>query len=120
MIQILAGQTLIMFLMVLAGYVIFRTHLSDHDGNRTISNVLLMVVTPAMLLNAMLSIEYTPSIAHGFLIAIVLGFLAHFAVIAVSCLLLGKKSSHPRIGMERFLAVYSNCGFMAKIGRAHV
>ena len=60
MIQILAGQTLIMFLMVLAGYVIFRTHLSDHDGNRTISNVLLMVVTPAMLLNAMLSIEYTP------------------------------------------------------------
>ena len=113
MIQILAGQTFIMFLMVLVGYVIFRTHLSDHEGNRTISNMLLMVVTPAMLLNAMFSIEYSKAVARGFLISIVLGFLAHFAMIAVAMLLLGRKDSHPDIGIERYLAVYSNCGFMA-------
>ena len=113
MIQILAGQTFIMFLMVLVGYVIFRTHLSDHEGNRTISNVLLMVVTPAMLMNAMFSIEYKASIVQGFLLSVVLGFLAHFVVIAAAGLLLGSKSRHSQIGMERYLAVYSNCGFMA-------
>ena len=113
MIQILAGQTLIMFLMILAGYVIYRTHLSNHEGNRTISNVLLMVVTPAMLLNTMLSIAYSPSIVRNFLISIVLGFLSHAAVIVVSTALLGRKSTHPEIGMDRYLAVYSNCGFMA-------
>ena len=113
MIHILAGQTFIMFLMVLVGYVIYRTHLSDHEGNRSISNVLLMVVTPAMLMNAMFSIEYRASVVHGFLIAIVLGFLAHAAVIAVTLVLLRRKDSRTQIGMERYLAVYSNCGFMA-------
>ena len=113
MIQVLAGQTFIMFLMIMTGYVIFRTKLSDHEGNRTISNVLLMVVTPAVLLSTMLSIRYSPSIARGFLLSLLLGFLSHAVSIVLAQVLLGRKRTHPRIGIERYAAVYSNCGFMA-------
>lgn len=112
MFEILSGQTLIMFLIVIVGYVIYRTHLTDHEGNRTISGILLMVITPAMLLDALFSMEYSPLIFRGFLLSVVLGFLSHFAVICVTHLLLGKKGRHPRVGMERYLAVYSNCGYM--------
>lgn len=112
MLQILAGQTVIMFLMIMAGYVIFKTHLADHEGTRSISNILLLVVTPAMLMDVLFNMEYSHKILQGFLIAIILGFLSHFAVILLTGLLLGRGSSNLDIGLERYLAVYSNCGFM--------
>lgn len=112
MFKILSGQTTIMFLMILVGLVIYKTKLADHEGNRAISNILLLVVTPAMLLDSLFSMEYSVQIMHNFLLSILLGFLTHFVVILVTHLLLGKKSSHPEIGMDRYLAVYSNCGFM--------
>ncbi len=101
-----------MFLMILVGLTIYKVKLADHNGNRSISNILLLVVTPAMLMDALFSMEYSEQILHNFLLSIMLGFLTHFAMIAVTQLLLGKKSSHPEIGMDRYLAVYSNCGFM--------
>ncbi len=101
-----------MFLMIMAGLVIYKAGLADHEGNRAISNILLLVVTPAMLMDSLFSMEYSAQIMRNFLLSIVLGFLAHFAVILVTQLLLGKKSTHPDIGMERYLTVYSNCGFM--------
>ena len=112
MFQILSGQGIIMFLMILVGYVIYRTHLTDHDGNRVISGILLMVVTPAVLLDAMISMRYSPEVLRGFFLSIVLGFLSHLVVIPFTQLMLGRKRLHPEIGMERYLAVYSNCGFM--------
>lgn len=112
MFQVLSGQTIIMFLMIIVGYVIYKTHLADHDGNKSISNILLLVVTPAMLLDSLFSMEYSTHILHNFLLSIVLGFLTHFLVIVITGVCLGKRDSHPNVGMERYLAVYSNCGFM--------
>jgi predicted permease len=112
MFQILSGQTIIMFLMILIGYVIFKTHLADHEGNKTVSNILLLVVTPAMLMDTLFSMKYSVRILQGLMVAIALGFVSHFAVIAITGLFLRKKNNDPEIGMERYLAVYSNCGFM--------
>ena len=112
MFQILSGQTIIMFLMILIGYVIFKTHLADHEGNKTVSNILLLVVTPAMLMDTLFSMKYSVRILQGLMVALALGFVSHFAVIAITGLFLRKKDNDPEIGMERYLAVYSNCGFM--------
>ncbi len=112
MFQVLSGQTIIMFLMILVGYVIYKTHLADHEGNRSISNILLLVVTPAMIMNSLFTIEYSGRIIKGLFLSILLSFLSHFAMIAVTQLILRKKSTDQEIGMERYLAVYSNCGFM--------
>ena len=94
MIQILSGQLFTMFLMLLVGFVVFRTHLTNHEGNKTLANILLLVANSAMLLDSLLSIEYKETILHGLLISILLGFLSHFAVILVSYLFLGKADSH--------------------------
>jgi predicted permease len=98
--------------MILIGYVIFKTHLADHEGNKTVSNILLLVVTPAMLMDTLFSMKYSVRILQGLMVAIALGFVSHFAVIAITGLFLRKKDNDPEIGMERYLAVYSNCGFM--------
>ena len=111
MFQILFGQTFVMLLMILGGAAIYRFHLTDHDGNKVLSNILLLVVAPAMLLDSLISIEYSAVIFRGVLTAILLGFLTHFAMIIATGLLLGKKEGNPKIGIERYLAVYSNCGF---------
>lgn len=112
MIQILSGQLFTMFLMLLVGFVVFRTHLTNHEGNKTLANILLLVANSAMLLDSLLSIEYKETILHGLLISILLGFLCHFAVILVSYPFLGKADRHPQIGIERYMTVFSNCGFM--------
>lgn len=112
MIQILSGQLFTMFLMILVGFVVFKTHLTDHEGNRTLANILLMVANSAMLLDSLLSIEYKDSILRGLLISVALGLAVHFAMILATQPFLGKKSAHPQIGIERYMAVFSNCGFM--------
>lgn len=111
MFKIIAGQSLIMFLLILVGVTVFRTHLADHQGSKTLSNILLMVVNPFVILNSFLSIKYNAGLVQGFCLALLLGFLSHFAGIAVAHVLI-RKHDNPDFNIERYSSTYSNCGFM--------
>ena len=107
---IISNQIMKMFLILILGFICFRIKLIDHQGNKTLSNLLLMVVNPLLIFDSFLQ-EFTPEILQGFLIAILLGFLSHFVGIAAGKIFFSKKSC-PDYNVERFSCVYSNCGFM--------
>ncbi len=107
---IISNQIMKMFLILILGFFCYRIKLIDHQGNKTLSNLLLMVVNPLLIFDSFLQ-EFTPEIFQGFLIAIFLGFLSHFVGIAAGRLFFSKKIS-PDYNVEQFSCVYSNCGFM--------
>ena len=110
MFLIVANQMVVMFIMILVGCLIRKINLIDHDGSRTISNLLLLVVNPCVLLNSFTTVEYDAALVHGLLYTFVLAIVTHaMAILAARILLPGKE---PDTAVERFSCVYSNCGFM--------
>ncbi len=110
MFLIVANQMVIMFILIMIGYVIRKTELVDHSGSKTLSSMLLLLVNPILIVNSFVTVEYNAAKVHGFLLTILFAFLTHFAAIIAAHFMLPGKD--PDTMVERFSAVYSNCGFM--------
>lgn len=110
MFLIIANQIIKMFLIMVVGYVCFRTGQIDHQGNKTLSNLLLMVINPFLIINAF-QLEYSSHLMKGFLLSFLLAFLTHVVGILIARILLPEKSSRDAC-IEQFSCIYSNCGFM--------
>lgn len=110
MFLILSNQILKMFLIILVGFICCRSKLIDTQGNKTLSNLLLMVVNPCVIVDSF-QIEFSDHLLKGLLCSLVLAFLSHVVGIIVGHFLLPAKNN-PDYNVERFCCMYSNCGFM--------
>ena len=103
-------QVGIMFLIIVVGAVCYKTHLVTDAAGSELSNLLLYVVNPAIMLSAFQK-PFEPRLAKGLLVAFGLAAISHAVAIAVSYLAIRKKQ--PQYKVERYAVIYSNCGFMA-------
>lgn len=110
MFLIVANQMVIMFILIMIGFMIRRVKLIDHDGSKTLSNVLLLLVNPVLIMNSFLTVEYDVSKVRNLFVTFLFAFLTHLLGIIASRLLLPGREDDTRIA--RYSAVYSNCGFM--------
>ena len=110
MFLIISRQIIKMFLLMMVAFITFRAKVIDHEGSRTISNLVLMVVTPMLILKAFLQ-EATPQLVRGLGLALLLAFLTHFGAILISRIFFPAGKS-PNYTIEQFSVVYSNCGFI--------
>ena len=110
MFQIVANQMVIMFILIMVGYMIRKVKLIDHSGSKALSNVLLLLVNPVLILNSFLTVEYDAAMVRNFLWTILFALITHvLGIIAARIMLPGHE---PDTMIERYSAVYSNCGFM--------
>ena len=110
MFLITLGQIAKMTLILILGFCISKTGLISHEGNKGLSNLLLMVVNPLMVFESFLT-ECTPQKLRDFLIATALAVTAHVVAILVASVVV-KKKGNPSFDVERIAIVFSNCGFM--------
>ena len=110
MFLIVANQMVIMCILIMIGFMIRRVKLIDHDGSKTLSNVLLLLVNPVLIMNSFLTVEYDVSKVRNLFVTFLFAFLTHLLGIIASRLLLPGREDDTRIA--RYSAVYSNCGFM--------
>lgn len=110
MFLILFNQILKMFLIILVGFICFRTKLIDKQGNKTLSNLLLMIVNPCVIVNSF-QIEFSNHLLKGLLCSLLLAFFTHVIGILSGKFLLPAKNN-PDYNVEQFCCMYSNCGFM--------
>lgn len=103
-------QVIIMVILVAVGFICNKTGILPDDTERPLSNFLLSVVLPALIIDSYQR-EYSSSQVYGLLIAFALAIISHLVGIAVSYIFVRKKSK--TLGIERFAVIYSNCGFMA-------
>lgn len=103
-------QLLKMFFIMLLAFVCYKIKLVDQNGNKTVSNLLLLVVNPILIITVYQT-EYDPELVRGLLFAFTAAAATHILGIVISTLLIRAKDGTDYC-IERFNAMYSNCGFI--------
>ena len=107
---ITARQVLILFLMIVAGFVCGKTGAIKPDGKKTLSDLLLYLVMPAMILDSYL-IEFGAETFGNLLVSFGLSAALMLGGLAVAVLLTLRSKSADRT-MVRFACMFSNAGYM--------
>ena len=103
-------QVLILFLLMIVGFVLGKTKVITEQGSAGMSNVVMYTAIPAMLIVAFQR-ELVPSDLGSFGIALLLSLVIHGLGIVLSHLLI-RDPDPQRTPSLRFAATFSNCGFM--------
>lgn len=103
-------QTVIMFALIIVGIICSKTKLISRESNRDLSGLVLNIINPVVILMAYQT-EYRPELMKKLGMSFLLSVIAYGLMIALSCLLIRKKDGR-EVEIERFSAIYSNCGFM--------
>lgn len=109
--KIVTNQVIIMFILIILGYILAKTKIVSQRGSKELSNILVMIVTPCVLIKSY-SIDFNADMAAGLAKCLVFSVVIHIIAIVVSNLLI-KKDELEKYRIERFSVVYCNCGFMA-------
>lgn len=103
-------QLLKMFFIMVLAFVCYKIRLVDQNGNKTVSNLLLLVVNPILIITVYQT-EFDPALVRGLLLAFAAAATTHVLGIIISTLLIRPKADADYC-IERFNAIYSNCGFI--------
>lgn len=98
-----------LILMVLA-FICFRIKMVNQEGSKAMSNLLLMVVNPCLIITSYQT-DYDPHLAKGLFITFAAACAAHLIAIAAAHFLI-RANQHSDYYLDRFGAIYSNCGFI--------
>lgn len=107
--SIALNQIVVMFLLILIGYICYKTKLIDEATNKKLSDILLNLINPIVILVSYQR-DANIEVMKGLLISFVLAAVTHFFGILASYTLIRKK--HSDNVLERFSCIYTNCGFM--------
>lgn len=107
-------QVCIMFIYIASGFVLTKAKKLSDTGAASITNILLLLVTPCVLIQSYQGKidEFSPSLFAGLSIAAGFTLLVHLIAIVLGTLFFPKEESG-RYKVNLFASVYSNCGFMA-------
>lgn len=103
-------QTIIMLILITVGIVCSKTKIISKESNKDLSKFVLQVVNPVMIFMSYQT-DYKPELVKNLLLTFVLSLGAYTVTILLAYLLIPSKKGR-ETELERFSAIYSNCGFM--------
>ena len=110
--MILFKQMLILFLIMLVGFICRKKHILTNEGSRVISSIVVNVANPALILSASINkdsfVKGNELIFVAMLSIGVYVFLLIMSKIIVSILRVEKRN----VGTMKVMTVFSNIGFM--------
>lgn len=104
-------QVLIIVLLMLVGFVLAKTELLDKTTANRMTNIVLTVAMPCMLIEAYQK-DFSTDLLKGLLMSALLTLIVTVIGIFIARIVF-KKEESLRYRINRFASVYSNCGFMA-------
>ena len=103
-------QVLILFLLMVVGFILGKTKIITESASKGMSNVVMYTAIPAMLIVAFQR-ELVPADLGSFGLALLLSLAIHVLGALLSRLLI-RDPDPKRTPTLRFAATFSNCGFM--------
>lgn len=103
-------QTTVMLMLIMVGVLCSKTKLISKSANRELSGFVLQVVNPVMIFMSYQT-DYRSELVENLLLTFVFSVLAVTVNIIAAYLLIRDKEGR-ETQIERFSAIYSNCGFM--------
>lgn len=104
------NQTVIMLILIIVGIICAKTGIISKNANKDLSAFVLQIVNPVVILMAY-QMEYRSDLVKNLLMCFLLSLMAFIIVIPLAYLLIPDKKERDT-SVERFSAIYSNCGFM--------
>ena len=108
---IVGNKILVLFILIALGYWGAKKDLITEEGTRTITNIMLYIVTPCVIVNAFQK-EFNWELFHGFVISFVAAIASHIVGIILSKICIRNKDDMKN-RLYQAGVVFSNCGFMA-------
>ena len=109
-VQMTIEQIIVMLILMIIGVICYKTHILNTDKSKILSDILIKVITPALIIDSFQQ-KFEIELLHGFLIALGLTVLSLGLAFVLSRLLI-RPNSAADVRIERFGAMFSNCGFM--------
>ena len=109
--KFVGGQVLVLFIIMGLGFLITKLKYLTEAGIKSITNLMLYLITPCMMINAFQR-PFDASLLRGFLITAAATLGVFLLEIALALLLIRDKNEARR-RVLRFGAVFANCGYMA-------
>lgn len=103
-------QTVIMLILITVGIICRKTGVITKETNKDLSKLVLQVVNPVMIFMSYQT-DNRPELVKNLLLTFVFSVGA-FGVTAIGAYILVRKKDGRNTEIERFSAIYSNCGFM--------
>lgn len=110
MFVLIFNQLIKMLCILLLAFLCYRIKLLNQEGNRNLSNLLLMVVNPCLIITTYQT-DYDSRLVRGLLLAFAAALISHVIGIVIAHFCISQKGNSD-YAIDRFGAVYSNCGFM--------
>ncbi len=107
---ITAQQVAVLFLLMGCGFLAVKTGVLRPEGKQTLSNLLIYLVVPAMIVNSY-RMEFSEEILHNLLAAFGMSVLA-ILIGTVLTLVLTARQKDRRAPIFRFACVFSNAAYM--------
>ncbi len=107
-----ASQVLMLFIIILVGFICGKTKLVKESAAKSFSNIVLYVATPAAILQAFTGVEKTPERNKNLIFVFLLTLLIHIVMIVLAKLLTFEKDGKANRVMQ-FAVIFSNCGYMS-------
>lgn len=110
LVAITAQQVLMMFLLILTGYLAVRARLLSAEARQGFSSLLVNLVVPAMIIDSYFT-EFDPNILSN-LIRTAFASAAVLVIGLCIALLVTRKKTGPDLPILRFAMTFSNAGYM--------
>ena len=104
-------QIITLYLLMAAGYVLGKVKLIDDRGSLCISNLVMYVVSPCMMLVAFQR-PLERELLHEFVIMLGVALLLHAAFIVLSRLLIREKDAHRRLALLGSIGVFYGSAYV--------
>ena len=101
-----------LFLLMICGYVANKQRIIDSTASKNLSQLILSIGLPMMIIGALNNAEYSAENLKIALWSTVIGFAMHFLMAIVSLLICRKMKNPNRAKIFEFGLVFANCGFL--------
>ncbi len=111
--MLLAGeQVIILYLIAAVGFVADKVGFFPEKTAKNCTDLLFYIVTPAVIVESFLKLEYNADTIKGLFVALGCGFILHGLCVVMAPLLFRRCPNQDKAAIFRYASCYGNCGYM--------
>ncbi len=108
----IAQQIIILFMLIIAGFVCGKCKLISDSGIKTCTNLALYLATPCVIIKSYIR-DFSAEVLGELVISIGLSFAIHLLAIVIAQMIFPTKRKTDSSAVNHYAVIFSNAGYMA-------
>lgn len=111
--NVLINQILVLFIIILLGYILRKKELITEELKNGFSNILIQITMPILIIDSILKIELNQEILKNLAIVTIISLLSYLFIIIISTLATDRLTClKDKKNVFKFLLIFPNVGYM--------